>query len=787
MKALDRKLLRDVLAQRGPAVAIGLVIGAGIALYVLMSACLHSLELTQRTYYERYRFADVFASLERAPNRLENEIRTLPGVAQVRTRVVRDVTLDIEDMNAPATGRMIGIPAQRVPILNDVFLRKGRYIEPGERDEILISEKFALAHELEPGDSIHAIINGSRRRLQVVGIALTPEYVYSIRPGEIIPDDRRFAVIWMEQRRLASAFSMEGGFNDVVLSLSPTATEDEVIRRLDRILEPYGGRGAYPRALQMSHWYLESEMEGLRSFGSTIPLVFLAVAAFLLNVVMTRLISVQREQIASLKALGYSNVAIAWHYMQWALVVAAIGAGFGIAVGAWFGARMTEMYTNFFDFPILAFRLPLDTVVEALAVGAVAAVLGGLASVWRAVKLPPAEAMRPEPPTTYRVSLLERLGIGRFLSQPTRITLRSIERRPARAAVSVLGIAAGAALMVGGTFSIDAMDHMMEAQFQVAQRYDVQINFYVPASERAAHEATRLPGVLAAESFRSVPVRFRFGHRSRTGTLTGVSRDDRLNRVMDMWMNPVVPPPDGVVLSEKLADVLGARVGDTLGLEVLEGKQPVREVPVVSLVDDLLGTNAYMDRQALHALMEESRVLSGAYLLVDGAREEELYSQLKETPMVAGVAIQRAAIEAFDETMGSIVGTIRAINTLFAAIIAFGVVYNAARISLAERSRELATLRVIGFRRSEIAEILLGELAIVTLVAIPIGLYMGRFMALLIVQAYDTELFRMPLLIAPRTYGLAALTVLVASFLSGWTVRRKLHKLDLVGVLKTRE
>jgi putative ABC transport system permease protein len=537
----------------------------------------------------------------------------------------------------------------------------------------------------------------------------------------------------------------------------------------------------------MSHWYLESEMEGLRSFGSTIPIVFLAVAAFLLNVVMSRLISVQREQIAALKALGYSNLTVAWHYMQWALVIAGLGAVFGIATGAWFGARLTEMYTNFFDFPILAFRLPPSTVAQAVAVGAVAAVLGSLASVRRAVKLPPAEAMRPEPPITYRKSLVEKIGIGRFLSQPTRITLRSIERKPARALVSVLGIAAGAALMVGGTFSIDSMNHMMEAQFQVAQRYDVQISFYVPASERAAEEVRRLPGVLRSESFRSVPVRFRHGHRSRTGSVTGVEKDARLNRVLDMEMHPVMPPPDGLVLSEKLASVLDAEVGDRLRLEVLEGRQPVRDVPVVDLVDDMLGTNAYMDRAALHRMMRESRVLSGAYLLVDGAQKDRLFTKLKNTPLVAGVAVQQAAIESFDETMGTMVGTIRMVNTLFAAIIAFGVVYNAARISLAERSRELATLRVIGFRRSEIAEILLGELAIVTAVAIPIGLYLGRFMALLIVRAYDTELFRLPLIIAPRTYALAALTVIAASLLSGWTVRRKLHNLDLIGVLKTRE
>jgi putative ABC transport system permease protein len=591
----------------------------------------------------------------------------------------------------------------------------------------------------------------------------------------------------MERRKLAAAFSMEGAFNDVVLKLSPGAREDEVIRRLDDMLDRYGGLGAIPRAQQMSHWYLTSEMEGLRKFGSTIPLVFLAVAAFLLNVVMTRLISVQREQIASLKAMGYSNLAIGWHYVQWALVVAAFGSLLGVAVGAWFGAEMTELYTTFFDFPILHYTLPLDVLVEAFGVGFAAAVLGSLIAVRRAVRLPPAEAMRPEPPVSYRKSLLERIGIGRFLSQPTRITLRSIERRPVRALVSIVGIASGAALLVGGTFSYDAMDQMVELHFFVAQRYDMMVSFYVPASPRAIHAAHALPGVVDAEGFRTVAVRYRNGHRTRTGSVTGLDPGVRLNRIMSMDGDQVVPPPEGLVLSRKLAEVLGARAGDLVTLEVLEGRRPTRQVPVVALVEEGLGTNAYMNRDALHALMGESRVLSGAYLAVDENARERLYGQLKNTPLVAGVMVQDAALEAFDETLSTMVGTVRTINILFAAVIAFGVVYNAARISLSERSRELATLRVIGFRRSEIAEILLGELAIVTALAIPLGLLFGKAMAALVVSAYDTELFRMPLIIHPRTYATAALTVIVAAFLSGWTVRRKLHKLDLISVLKTRE
>ncbi|GAB4221993.1 MAG: ABC transporter permease [Acidobacteriota bacterium] len=787
MRPLTRKLWRDVLAQRGPAAAIALVIGSGIALYVLMVSCFWSLERTRETYYERYRFADVFARLERAPQRLEREIAAIPGVARVRTRVVRDVALDVPDLEEAATARMISIPARRRPMLCDVFLRAGRYVEPGETDEVLVSEEFAAAHGLGPGDTIHAVIGGSRRPLRIVGLALTPEYVYTIRPGDVLPDSRRFAIVFMELRRLAAALSMEGGFNDVVLRLSPTADRKEVIRRLDDLLEPYGGRGAIPRRLQMSHWYLENELDGLRKFGRTIPVVFLVVAAFLLHVVMSRLVSVQREQIAQLKAIGYSNRDLALHYAGWSLVVAALGAAFGLAAGAWFGAKMTSMYTEFFHFPLLEYHLPPRVIVEALAVGAAAALLGGQAAVRRAVRLPPAEAMRPEPPRVYRRSVLERAGLGGWLSPATRITVRSLERTLGRTTITVFGISAGAALLIGGTFTLDGMDAMLDLQFNVAQRYDALVTFYLPASPRAIEEIAGLPGVIRAEGFRTVAARFRHRHRLRHGVLTGLEPGARLRQIVSSRGRRVPLPARGVLMSAKLAEVLGIRPGEALEVEVLEGRRPRLRLPVAGLVDEPLGTEVYISRDELHALLDEPRVLSGAHVLLDAAGAPRFHRRLKNTPMVAGVVLSEAAIRSFEDTLERTVGIVRTFNVMFAVIIAFGVVYNAARISLAERTRDLATLRVIGFRRREIAEILLGELAIVTLLAIPFGLAGGWLMAWIVVRAYDTELFRMPLVILPRTYATAVIAVLVAAVLSGAAVRRKLQRLDLIAVLKTRE
>ncbi len=787
MRAINRKLFRDLWEIKGQALAISLVIAAGLAMFTMYQSVFHSLRYTQETYYDRYRFGDVFAQAKRVPLWRADEIARIPGVSWVEPRVVASVTLDMEGLDEPLAGQLISIPEEKVPILNDVALQRGRYIEPGHPDEVLVAEGFALAHELEPGDTIAAIINGRRRELEIVGLALSPEFVYVVRPGELIPDDSRYGIFWMGREALSSAFDMKGGFNDVVLRLMPGASVDEVIDRLDRILEPYGGLGAIPRAQQFSHWSLDAELTGLQTMGFIMPMIFLSVAAFLLNVVLSRIVSVQRSQIAALKALGYSRFEIGLHYVQWSLVIAAFGALFGIAGGSWMGSGMVRMYNDYFRFPFLDYQISLRLTAVAIAISAVAAVLGAWSAVRRAASLPPAEAMRPEPPASYNESFVERLGFRRFFSQPARMILRNIERQPGRTLSSIIGIAFAAAMLVVGLFFIDAMDRLIEIQFEVINRQDVTVTFVEPRSAAAHYELARMPGVMYVENTRSVPARLVNGHRSRQTAITGMVNGGQLNRVVDASLRQVDLPPAGLVLSTKLAEILDAERGDELIIEVLEGTRPTRRAVVVDLVEEYMGMAAYMDADALHDLMREARLLSGAFMRVDSRHADELYRRLKHTPAVAGVAIQQAMVDKFREMMDQTMGLMVGFSVFFACIIAFGVVYNAARVSLSERSRELASLRVLGFTRAEISFILLGELAVLTLIAIPLGLWMGYGLAALTTWLYDTEFYRFPLVVSTRTQAFSAAVVLLAAVVSGLIVRRHLDRLDLVEVLKTRE
>ena len=787
LSALDRKLLRDVWEMRSQALAIALVMAAGVAMYVAYLSNFDSLRRTVDTYYERQRFADVFISLKRAPERVASDLAAIAGVDVVETRVVVGVTLDVAGLEEPAAGLLVSIPGDGRPQLNDLFLRRGRWPDPVRPDEVLASEAFCTAHGFEPGATVAAIINGRRRVLTITGIALSPEYVYSIPPGEMIPDDRRFGIFWMERRALASAYDMDGGFNQASLNLSPSASVREVITRVDSAMESFGGQGAVARDRQFSSWMLENELNQLQTFGFVVPLIFLAVAAFVLNVAMARALALQRPQIAALKALGYSNVQLGWHYLKWAMLIAAVGAVGGVAVGAWLGSAMIGLYNQYFRFPSLDYQLSGGVVLGAAVISLLAAALGARSAVVRAVRVPPAEAMRPEAPARFRRSLVERLGLSAHLRPSARMILRALERQPIRAAASVAGIAmAGAVLFVGFVF-IDAITVLMDTEFSVRMRQDVTVTFVEPRSAGAAYELANLPGVMRVETHRTVSARLRSGHHERNVAVIGLPPEPSLNRVVDQNGRAQPMPVSGLLISQVLAQALHVRPGDPILVEVLEGRRPTRTLVVASVVRDNMGLQAYMPIDEMHRMMGEGGTISGAYLQVDEAAVPALHARLKQIPAVAGVGLTEAMRRSFRETMAENMALQIGINVIFAGIIAFGVVYNAARISLSERSRELASLRVLGFTRREISMILLGELTLLTVVSLPLGALIGYGLSRVILESFTSEVFRIPLVVQVNTVAWAWLVVLAAAAMSGLIVRRRLDQLDLVAVLKTRE
>ena len=786
-RILNRKLLRDLWHIRGPALAIAIVIAGGVSAVVMSFGTIGSLELTRDAYYERQRFAQVFAHLKRAPVYLAGDIARIDGVQRVQTRIVEAATLDIADMDEPVLGRLISLPRRGRSALNDIVLRRGRTPDPNRPDEVVLSEPFAEAHGLAPGGHLFATINGHKRRLDVTGIALSPEFIYAIGPGVLMPDDKRYGIVWMGREAMAASYDLKGAFNDVTLTLMRSTDEQAVIGQLDDLLGPYGGVGAYGRADQISHAFVSNEMEQLRVVGNMVPPIFLGVAAFLLNVVISRIIATEREQIGLLKAFGYSDMAVGGHYLKLVMLIAITGIILGLAAGAWFGRVVTELYTDFFRFPLLYFQLEFGVFAAAATVSLLASGIGALGAIWRAVRLPPAVAMQPAAPTAYRRGLVNLIGLAGKISQPTLMIIRHLGRWPLRAGLTVLGISMSVATLVATLFFFDAVEHLVDVYFHHGQRQDLTVVFSEPRSTRAMAELRGLPGVMTAEPYRAVAVKFRLGPRNERAVIHGLDTGAKMRRILDTDLNAVELPKAGLVLSTKMAELLNARRGDRVTVEALEGRRPVVEVPVTAIVEEYIAAPAYMHRAALNRLMREGRLISGAYLQIDEKRSKTLYRRLKDTPSVAGVSVQTSALETFRRTMAKTLNIMLSFYILFGSLIAFGVVYNSARVSLSERGRELASLRVLGFTRGEVSYILLGELAILTFIALPFGCLIGLGLAKFMATNLDTELFRIPLVVAADTYAIAMAAVVAAAAISGLIVRRRIDRFDLVAVLKTRE
>jgi putative ABC transport system permease protein len=785
--AIDRKLLRECSNLKGQIASIALVLAGGIACFIGMRGTGDALERSRDAYYERDRFADVFASAESVPETVARRIEVLTGVGTVQTRITQEVMLPIEGMERAAYGRLLSLPASGEPATNALEMISGRVPEKGRDDEVVLLEAFAEAHGFQPGDRVPAILHGKLRNLRIVGVAVSPEFVYAIRPGQLVTDPQRNAVLWMDRSVLASAFRLEGAFNEVSLRLQPGASEEEARAALDRILVPYGGDGAIGRAHQISNQILVGELSQLTALASMVPLVFLGVAVFLIHMVLGRIITLQRPEIATLKAIGYSNREIGRHYLGLAAVVLAPGAVLGVAGGAGLGQLLVGLYARLFRFPDLAFELTPSLVLTSVLAGAVAAVAGALLAVRAAVSLAPAEAMRPPAPARYRRGLVERLGLGSLVGPSALMVIREIERRPLRTLLSALGIGGAVALMILGRFGVDSIDEYLEGTLRREQRQDLAVNFEHPLDARAVRELARLPGVLLAEGVRSVPIRARHENRMRDSVLMAFATSATLRRLVGRGGHEIRIPDEGVLLTRKLGEILGLRVGDPIDLEVREGQRETLHPFVAGFVDDVVGLFVYARSEHVATLVKDVGPVSSAMLTVDPGQRAGVEEQLRRMPNVIDVSDVATDARRLREMQGSVMDFWTAISITLSASVVFGVVYNNARIALASRARDLASLRVLGLSRGEISTILIGSFAFEVSLAVPIGLVLGHYWAVQFMRNADQETFRFIVVVAGRTDLLAATVALLAAAGSALWVRRSLDRLDLIGVLKTRE
>lgn len=787
MSPLTRKLLRDLWRIKGQAIAIGMVIAVGVLLQVMMTGLVASLDETRRAYYERYRLADVFVPVARAPEHSAQALRDLPGVASVQTRVVGNALIDVAGSDLPVQARALSLPEFHAPALNAVYLTDGRMFAGDRPGEAVVLQSFAQAHDLRPGDRIHATMNGFRRDFTIVGFAQSPEFIYATAPGEMVPDDGRFAVLWLSRAALEAAFDMDGAYSEALIGLARGAEPQAVIRAADQLLDRYGSLGAYDVADMESNRFITEEIKGLGRSASSVPPVFLAVAAFLLYIVISRMVQAEREEIGLMKAFGYTNAEVGGHYFKMILTIAMGGAVAGGLMGIAAGRWMVDFYLIYYKFPFLVFQLDPGAFLAGVLISVLAASAGGLLVLRGVFALTPAVAMRPAAPPDY--SRTGRIGarLAQHLDQPSRMVLRRLTRQPGRMAGAVAGVAAGVALSAAMSTILSSFTAMQELTFDVVDRSDLSASFIRPIETRSLFDLQSIPGVIEVEPTRTVPVILRNGRYSYHGAIFGLTDAPRLYRAVDADRTPIQMRRDGIILSTGLAARLQIEAGDRLTLDVREGRRPRLEVPVIAVAESLLGAPAYMELETLNRFLNEPLQVSGAFLRIDPTQGPQIYKTLKDMPMVAGISLKSDSRAALQKVMDEGAGATRYVMALIAAVITFGVIYNAARVAQAERARDLASLRVLGFTNAEVAFVLLGELGIVTLLALPLGAGAGYFLTFAVSAGFSTDLYQIRAMFDPASYGQAFLVVLLASVISGWLVKRDIDKADLVSALKTRE
>lgn len=787
MSPLGHKLMRDLWRMKGQVVAIAMVMAVGVMLLVMMSGLYNSLDETRRAYYERYRLADIFAPVARAPEHLADAIAAIPGVATVQTRVVGSALIALPGQDLPVRAAAVSLPDRGEPRLNAVYLSAGRHIDPNHGEEILLLEGFAKAHGLGPGDWLSVTMNGARRSFHIAGLAQSPEFLYTTAPGELLAVDSRFGVIWMSRSALAATYDMDGAFNEILLSLARNADSAAVIDLADTILDGFGGPGPYGLADQLSNRFVSEEIAGLKASGTVVPPIFLAVAAFLLYIVVNRMVQAEREEIGLMKAFGYTNVEAGSYYFRLVMTIALAGAAMGCLMGIGTGRALIGIYTQYFKFPFLIFELDPAAFVTGVSFSVLSASLGGLLVLRRVFALAPAAAMRPPAPADYSRAGKFGSGLSRFLDQPSRMVLRRLARQPGRMIGAVIGIGTGMSLTVAMLGIFSGFERTIDLAFNVVDRSDATVSFIYPMSQDVVFAIRRIEGVIEAEPMRSVPAIFRNGLNSHQGAITGLIAEPRLSRAIDDTMAAVRMREDGIILTSAVARKLGLNAGETVRVEVREGRQPVLTLPVAAIAESLMGAPTYMEIGALNRALGEPGRVSAVALRIDPALRQEIYRRLRDMPAVAGVSLKSDAEAAFQKQMDQGAGAMRFVMGAVAFVITFGIIYNAARIAFAERARDLASLRVIGFTRAETAFVLLGELAVVVLAALPVGALLGRAMSELIATGFSTDLYQVSAKVGPEAYGLATLFVVGAAMVSGWVVKRDLDRADLVLALKTKE
>ena len=793
LREIDRMLLRELRQSGGMLVAIVLISAVGVMSFVSMLTTYRNLEQSRAGYYARCRMADFWIDLKKAPLAEVERLREVAGVADLRTRIQFSVLVDIAEAPKPVSGLVLTMPETRQPVINNFVLRQGGYFSTTRREEVIVSEDFAEARRLSPGDCLSIIVNRRRLDLLIVGTAITSEYVYLVPPGGLVPEKDRYGVFWIKRRYAEEIFDFDGACNQVVGVLDPVVRShpEAVLVELERRLDDFGVFSTTKLADQFSNLSLSGEMDGLKVTAYFLPILFLGVAAIVLNTQITSAAERQRTVMGTLKALGYGSGTVFAYYLKLAAIIAAVACALGCATGYYLAGLSTDLYrAQFFKFPDLVNRFYPDVMLLAVLISLLFAGSGAWRGARRLVRLAPAEAMRPAAPKAGHRVVLERLtAIWSRLGFVWQTVLRNLLRDRGRSLTSLCASALGASLMVIAFYQAGAATFLVEFQFDRVLLSDHTLVLKDECDGGALLEARRLPGVDYAESTFNVACTLRNGPYQRKTAIEGIKPDAVLTVPCGKDGRRVPVPPRGLLLTPRLAGKLDVTVGDKLQLIPVKGVKEPRQVAVAGIVDSYLGLVAYADYDWLNQLVGEADAISAVHLRTATGLEHSLALNraVKEMPAVETVRSTRENRQMLDELMLGSMWFMLGIITVFAGLIYFGSILNSSLISLNERRREIATYRVLGYTPVEVGRIFLRESLIVNLLGALVGLWLGYTLSMAYADSFEFDTWQFPKVVAPSTFIWAWLLALGFTLLAHLPVQRALNRLDWLAALNVQE
>lgn len=787
MGVLFRKLIRDIKEAKGQFISILIVVTIGVMFYSGINSTFRNLMNASTKYYSDYRFGDIWVDFYKAPESVMDRINALPYVKMSTGRIVMNAGINISDENA--TVRFITLPDVKEDIVNDINLKSGRYFSREEANQCLVEEEFFKAHNLKLGDYIYPVVNGNEVKIKVIGTVKSPEFVYTLKDNsELMPDSKKFGIIYVKSSFGQSIFGFESSINNASILLQNGVELEDAKDDIERHLKNYGVTDIIDKDDQISNSMLSTEMEGLESMGSAFPIVFFIVAAVIIYIMMGRMVENQRTQIGILKALGFTDMQVLFHYLSYSIFIAVTGSILGSIFGMYLGAGLTKLENMYFHLPLTEMRIYPDLVLPASLLTLIFCLLAGYNSCKTVFKIMPSEAMKPKSPAIGKKILVERVKyLWSNIDNTWKIILRNIFRHKRRALLTSTGVIFSTALLVFALGMNDSVDFTIEQQYQNIQDYDIKVSFSKLLSLDELNSIKNIPGVTKMEPVLETGIEIQNGWRKKDVALTAVVNNPEMYRVVDKSGNSVNLPDHGIVVPEKLANILGIKLNDTVFLKpFLPGKEK-KEVEVKGIAAQYIGLSAYSSMDNINNIMGEGKIANSAVLRLENPSfEGEVKDKLKDMGAVSSVQSKSDALNALLQNLGSMTSSI-GVMILLAAILSIAVVYNTTTINIFERQREIATLKVLGFKDNEIKKLVFYENYIITTLGLILGLPCGSWLGNYLMTTMTTDFYSMPFITKLWTYVLAAVLTFVFTVMANMILMKKIKSISIVEVLKSRE